>query len=68
MSNNPPELLPEAWASLDTLSGKSVTALQKSQETSGVVSGIDSIGALLLKQSDGNTQSIRAGEVTLRKQ
>ena len=68
ISNNPPESLTEAWAPLDTLSGKFVTALQKGQETSGVVSGIDSTGALLLKQSDGNTRSIRAGEVTLRKQ
>jgi BirA family transcriptional regulator, biotin operon repressor / biotin---[acetyl-CoA-carboxylase] ligase len=67
ISNNPSESLPEAWGPLDTLADKLVTVLQNGQETSGVVSGIDSTGALRLKQSNGNMLFIRAGEVTLKK-
>ena len=67
-SSNPPESLLEAWAPLNALAGKLVTVFQNGQETSGVVSGIDSTGALTLRQSNGKTLSIRAGEVTLKKQ
>lgn len=65
---NSPERLPNAWAPLNALAGQHVTVYRNDQETAGVVLGIDDIGALLLEQPDGSTLSIRAGEVTLRRQ
>jgi BirA family biotin operon repressor/biotin-[acetyl-CoA-carboxylase] ligase len=65
---NPAESLPDAWEPLNALAGEHVTVFQNGRELSGIVSGIDSIGALQLEQSNGNLLSIRAGEVTLRKQ
>ncbi|NBB79695.1 MAG: biotin--[acetyl-CoA-carboxylase] ligase [Verrucomicrobia bacterium] len=61
------EDLSTAWAPLDSLSGKTVTALVNGQEITGVASGIDAYGALLLRSADGETQRIRAGDVTLKK-
>ncbi|CAA6676386.1 MULTISPECIES: biotin--[acetyl-CoA-carboxylase] ligase [unclassified Lentimonas] len=61
------ETLPEAWTPLSSLNGKPVTALQGGKEISGIASGIDESGALLLTQPDGSTISIRAGDVTLKK-
>ncbi|MGK0176359.1 MAG: BirA family biotin operon repressor/biotin-[acetyl-CoA-carboxylase] ligase [Lentimonas sp.] len=61
------ESLTEAWSPLNALADKHVTVCQNGQETSGVVSGIETTGALQLRQSNGNILSIRAGEVTLRK-
>ena len=65
--NKTTEKLPEAWAPLSSLNGKPVTALQGDQEISGIASGIDTSGALLLTQPDGSTISVRAGDVTLKK-
>lgn len=61
------ETLPEAWAPLSSLNGKPVTALQGDKEISGIASGIDASGALLLAQPDGSTIPVRAGDVTLKK-
>jgi BirA family biotin operon repressor/biotin-[acetyl-CoA-carboxylase] ligase len=65
--NKTTEKLADAWAPLSSLSGKPVTALQGSKAISGIVSGIDASGALLLAQPDGSTIPVRAGDVTLKK-
>jgi BirA family biotin operon repressor/biotin-[acetyl-CoA-carboxylase] ligase len=64
---NTTESLPEAWAPLNALDGKLVTALQGDKAISGIASGIDASGALLLQAADGTIQTVRAGDVTLKK-
>ena len=66
--NNSAEVLPEAWAPLNALEGKHVTAFRNGQQTTGIGRGIDATGALLLEQQDGKMLSIHAGEVSLRRQ
>ncbi|MFN8459302.1 MAG: biotin--[acetyl-CoA-carboxylase] ligase [Anaerolineae bacterium] len=44
----------------------SVTFLEGGQRHEGVMSGVDENGALLLRQTDGSTITIFAGDVTLR--
>lgn len=61
------ESIVEAWSPLSSLSGQTVTALMNGKEITGVASGIDESGALLLQSTDGTTQAIRAGDVTLKK-
>ena len=61
------EDLSAAWAPLDSLCGKTITALVSGQEITGVANGIDESGALLLQSSDGKMLRIRAGDVTLKK-
>lgn len=61
------ETLVEAWKPLDALAGKQVTAMIGGREISGVASGIDASGALLLAMPDGTVEAIRAGDVTLKK-
>ena len=65
--NRTTETLPEAWTPLSALDGKTVTAFQGDKEISGIASGIDESGALLLIQPDGSTIPVRAGDVTLKK-
>lgn len=65
--NKTTEILPEAWAPLSALCGKPVTALRGDLTISGIASGIDETGALLLSQPDGSTIPVRAGDVTLKK-
>ena len=65
--NKTTETLPEAWTPLSSLNGKPVTGLQGDQAISGIASGIDASGALLLTQPDGSTIPVRAGDVTLKK-
>ena len=61
------ERLSEAWAPLDALAGKKVTAMIRNEEITGIAAGIDESGALLLKMPDGQIEPIRAGDVTLKK-
>ncbi len=61
------EDLVAAWAPLDALAGQSVTAIVSGNEVSGLASGIDASGALLLQMPDGAEQPVRAGDVTLKK-
>jgi len=62
-----PKRLSEAWAPLDALAGQEVTAILKNAEVTGIASGIDESGALLLKLPNGRKAAIRAGDVTLKK-
>ncbi|ADE55133.1 biotin--[acetyl-CoA-carboxylase] ligase [Coraliomargarita akajimensis] len=61
------ECLSEAWAPLNALAGKSVTALMSGNAISGIATGIDESGALLLENEDGTTHTVLAGDVTLKK-
>lgn len=60
------EAIADAWAPLSALEGKAVTAVINGHEITGIASGIDGSGALLLKLENG-MRSIRAGDVTLKK-
>lgn len=61
------ESLTAAWAPLDALIGKEVTAIVRGSEITGLADGIDSTGALILQMPDGGNEAIRAGDVTLKK-
>lgn len=61
------EPLPEAWAPLNALAGQTVTAMRGDTVINGVAEGIDPSGALILRQHDGSMQTVRAGDVTLKK-
>ncbi len=61
------ESLAAAWAPLSALAGKPVTALMNGKEISGIASGIDETGALILRTADGTEQKVRAGDVTIKK-
>jgi len=61
------EDLVEAWTPLSSLNGQTVTAIVNSKEITGVASGIDASGALLLNSKDGTTIPVRAGDVTIKK-
>lgn len=67
LENSDTDSLADAWAPLNALEGQFVTARMGDQELSGIASGIDTSGALLLRGEDGKLRSIRAGDVTLRK-
>ncbi len=67
LQNSNTDRLADAWAPLDSLNGKPVTAVMNGQEISGIASGIDESGALLLKRENGTIHSVRAGDVTLKK-
>jgi BirA family biotin operon repressor/biotin-[acetyl-CoA-carboxylase] ligase len=62
-----PEKLSDAWAHVDALAGQEVTAILSNSEVTGIASGIDESGALLLQMPDGHKEVIRAGDVTLKK-
>lgn len=51
----------------DALAGRRVTATLRSQPVAGVVEGVDTSGALLLRGPRGLVTPVNAGEVTLRK-
>lgn len=59
--------LAEAWHPLDALVGQEVTAILQGTEITGIASGIDESGALLLQMPGGQIEAIRAGDVTLKK-
>lgn len=67
IQNTNTESLAEAWEPLDSLYGKPVTAVMNSKEITGIASGIDESGAILLKDESGQLQPVRAGDVTLKK-
>lgn len=61
------ENIVDAWTPLSSLNGQVVTAIMNGREIIGTASGIDESGALILQLPDGSTQTIRAGDVTLKK-
>ncbi len=60
-------LLPSLWDKHDFLKGKTVTAERGKTLISGVVSGVDDNGNLLLVCADGSMEKINSGEVSLSK-
>ena len=67
IENADTEPLADAWAPLNALEGQFVTARMGDQEVSGIATGIDDSGALLLRNEAGEMTAIRAGDVTLKK-
>jgi len=59
--------LKERWSRYDTLDGKEISLLQGESRISGIASGIDSNGSLIIERPDGTRYLARAGEVTIEK-
>jgi len=59
------DLFKEYWQRYDILTGKQVTIHLRGQPVTGLVEGIDEVGSLLVKTSDGKTVLISSGEVSL---
>jgi BirA family transcriptional regulator, biotin operon repressor / biotin---[acetyl-CoA-carboxylase] ligase len=56
----------DLWHRYDALQGRPVTVLEGGRRHSGKVAGVDDEGALLLRDSRGQAQRFRAGEVTMQ--
>ena len=67
INNSDTASLSKEWTPLDALEGQQVTARMGERELSGIASGIDDNGALLLSQADGTLETVLAGDVTLKK-
>lgn len=61
------EKFAELWARFDVLRGQPVTVVQGLRTISGIATGIDDEGSLVVKLSPNQTERFRAGEVTLSK-
>ena len=61
------ENLVDAWAPLNSLSGKSVSVIMNNNEISGIACEIDESGALQLLDEGGILHSVSAGDVTIKK-
>ncbi len=61
------EKFAELWARYDVLRGRPVSVIQGTRTVTGLATGIDNEGSLLVKLSSGRTERFRAGEVTLGK-
>jgi BirA family biotin operon repressor/biotin-[acetyl-CoA-carboxylase] ligase len=57
----------DLWHRYDVLRGKNVTVLEGKTRHTGLVTGVDDEGALLMRDARGRTQRFRAGEVTIEK-
>ena len=57
----------DLWNRYDVLRGRPVTLLEAGRRHSGIASGVDDEGALLLRDERGHVARFRAGEVTLEK-
>ena len=57
----------ELWARFDVLRGQPVTVTQGLRTISGIATGIDDEGSLVVKLNANQTERFRAGEVTLSK-
>jgi BirA family biotin operon repressor/biotin-[acetyl-CoA-carboxylase] ligase len=58
---------PDLWHRYDVLRGQRATVLEGGRKHTGLVTGIDDQGALVLRDERGGTQRFRAGEVSLEK-
>lgn len=58
----------ELWSQYDVLRDQNVTVIQGTKTVSGIATGIDLEGSLLLRLASGRTERFRAGEVTLQKE
>jgi BirA family biotin operon repressor/biotin-[acetyl-CoA-carboxylase] ligase len=62
------EKFAELWARYDVLRGQPVTVIQGTRTVTGLATGIDNEGSLLVRLGSGRTERFRAGEVTLGKE
>ncbi len=62
------EKFAELWLRYDMLRGRPVTVIQGHRTVTGVATGIDNEGSLILRLGTGRTERFRAGEVTLGKE
>ena len=58
----------ELWLRYDVLRGQPVSIVQGTRTISGIATGIDREGSLLVRVESGRTERFRAGEVTLAKE
>ncbi len=58
----------DLWNRYDVLRGRSITLLEGGRRHSGVVTGIDAEGSLVLRDARGRLHRYHAGEVTLEKE
>jgi BirA family biotin operon repressor/biotin-[acetyl-CoA-carboxylase] ligase len=58
----------ELWLRYDVLRGQPVSVVQGTRTISGIATGIDREGSLLVRVDSGRTERFRAGEVTLAKE
>ncbi len=57
----------DQWHRYDLLRGQAITLVEGGRRHTGVVTGLDDEGALLLRDPAGRAQRFRAGEVTIEK-
>ncbi len=57
----------DLWARYDVLRGQPVTIVQGTRTVTGLATGIDNEGSLVVRLSSGRSERFRAGEVTLGK-
>lgn len=62
------EKFEELWLRYDVLRGQTVEVIQGTRTISGIATGIDKEGSLLVRTESGRTERFRAGEVTLAKE
>jgi BirA family biotin operon repressor/biotin-[acetyl-CoA-carboxylase] ligase len=62
-----PDTFATLWHRYDLLRGQSIALLEGPRRHTGVVTGIDDEGALMLRGDDGRSHRFRAGEVTIEK-
>ena len=62
------EKFEELWLRYDVLRGQPVSVTQGTRILSGIATGIDKEGSLLVRLESGRTERFRAGEVTLAKE
>jgi BirA family biotin operon repressor/biotin-[acetyl-CoA-carboxylase] ligase len=55
----------ELWRRFDVLRGRDVAVTQGDRTISGIATGIDDEGSLIVRAASGRTERFRAGEVTL---
>jgi BirA family biotin operon repressor/biotin-[acetyl-CoA-carboxylase] ligase len=62
------EKLEELWPRYDVLRGRPVTIIQGTRTVTGLATGIDNEGSLVVRLTSGRAERFRAGEVTLGKE
>jgi len=56
------------WQRFDVLRGQTVSVTQGTQTVTGIATGIDDEGSLIVRTGPGKMERFRAGEVTLRRE
>lgn len=67
VDNDYREKFAELWQRFDVLRGQEVSVTQGTRTVTGIATGIDDEGSLIVRTGPGQTERFRAGEVTLRR-